>query len=100
LAGTGPTDPTPPLHPLHLRFGTWSLVATWYIDQVRAGDELVITDRGSAVARLVPVDGGRKLDRLIAEGLVTPATKRRRTRPDRRVEARGNVSDLVAEQRR
>ena len=71
-----------------------------YIDQVRGGEELVITDRGSAVARLVPVEGGRKLDRLIAEGVVTPAAKRRRTRPVRRVRAQGAVSDLVAEQRR
>jgi prevent-host-death family protein len=71
-----------------------------YIDQVRGGDELVITDRGSAVARLVPVEGGRKLDRLIAEGVVTPAAKRARTRPARRVRAQGAVSDLVAEQRR
>jgi prevent-host-death family protein len=71
-----------------------------YIDRVRGGDELVITDRGSAVARLVPVEGGRKLDRLIAEGVITPAAKRRRTRPVRRVRTRGSVSDLVAEQRR
>jgi prevent-host-death family protein len=71
-----------------------------YVDRVRGGDELVITDRGSAVARLVPMEGGRKLDRLIAEGVVTPAAKRRRTRPARRVSARGPVSDLVADQRR
>jgi prevent-host-death family protein len=31
-----------------------------YIDRVRGGDELVITDRGAAVARLVPLEGGRK----------------------------------------
>jgi hypothetical protein len=48
----------------------------------------------------VPVEGGRKLDRLIAEGVVTPAAKRARTRPARRVRAQGAVSDLVAEQRR
>lgn len=71
-----------------------------YIDRVRGGDELVITDRGSAVARLVPLEGGRALDRLIAEGVVTPAAKRRRSRPETRVRARGGVSDLVAEQRR
>jgi prevent-host-death family protein len=71
-----------------------------YIDRVRGGDELVITDRGSAVARVVPLEGGRKLDRLIAEGVVTPAAKRQRTRPARRVRAQGTVSDLVAEQRR
>lgn len=61
---------------------------------------MVITDRGSAVARLVPVEGGRKLDRLIAEGVVTPAAKQGRTRPSKRVKAKGSVSDLVAEQRR
>ncbi|HMG44385.1 MAG TPA: type II toxin-antitoxin system prevent-host-death family antitoxin [Acidimicrobiales bacterium] len=71
-----------------------------YIERVRGGDELVITDRGSAVARIVPVEGGRRLDRLVAEGLVTPAARRQRTRPARRVKARGTVSDLVAEQRR
>jgi antitoxin (DNA-binding transcriptional repressor) of toxin-antitoxin stability system len=59
------------------------------VDQVRGGDELVITDRGSAVARFVPVEGERKLDRLIAEGVVAPAAKRPRTRRTRRVEARG-----------
>jgi antitoxin (DNA-binding transcriptional repressor) of toxin-antitoxin stability system len=67
---------------------------------VQASDELVITDRGAAVARLVPVEGGRKLDRLIAEGVVTPAAKRGRIRPSQRVKAKGTVSDLVAEQRR
>lgn len=71
-----------------------------YIERVRGGDELVITDRGSAVARIVPVEGGRRLDRLVAEGLVTPAARRQRTRPAGRVRARGTVSDLVAEQRR
>ncbi len=71
-----------------------------YLDRVRRGDELVITDRGSAVARLVPMEGGRALDRLIAEGVVTPAGKQRRSRPEKRVHARGGVSDLVAAQRR
>lgn len=71
-----------------------------YIDRVRGGDELVITDRGSAVARLVPLEGGRTLDRLIEEGIVTPAATRRRSRPEKRVRARGRVSDLVVEQRR
>jgi prevent-host-death family protein len=70
-----------------------------YLDRVRDGDELVVTDRGAAVARLVPVAEGRALDRLVAEGLVTPAADRARPRPAR-VRGRGRVSDLVAEQRR
>jgi prevent-host-death family protein len=70
-----------------------------YLDRVRDGDEVVVTDRGRAIARVVPVGGERVLDRLIAEGIVTPARqpKRPAARP---VEAEGTVSDLVGEQRR
>jgi prevent-host-death family protein len=71
-----------------------------YLARVRAGDELVVTDRGTAVARIVPIDGGRAFDRAVAEGVVSPAAPTPRTRPTRRVRSRGPVSDLVAEQRR
>ena len=71
-----------------------------YLERVREGDEVVVTDRGAAVARIVPIAGGRALDRLIAEGLVTPAANRARSRPKRRVLAEGGVSDLVTDQRR
>ena len=69
-----------------------------YLERVRNGDEVVVTDRGSAVARIIPVAGGRALDRLEAEGLVTRAPNPTRSRPRRRVRANGIVSDLVAEQ--
>lgn len=70
-----------------------------YIQQVEAGDEVVVTDRGRAVARVVPIKGIRAIDRLIAEGLVTPATSGKcRARP--RTKTVGTVSDLVADQRR
>lgn len=71
-----------------------------YLARVRGGEEVVVTDRGIAFARIVPISGGRALDRAIAEGLVTPAPKPARTRPARRVRSRGKVSDLVSEQRR
>ena len=71
-----------------------------YITQVAEGSEVVITDHGRAVARIVPLDGDRVLDRLIAEGSVTPASTRIRARPARRLTASGSVSELVAEQRR
>jgi len=71
-----------------------------YLDSVRSGDEVVVTDRGTAVARLVPTTGGRALDRLIADGLVTPAVNRARRPLGNRVKAVGTVSELVAEQRR
>ncbi|MGH9294200.1 MAG: type II toxin-antitoxin system Phd/YefM family antitoxin [Acidimicrobiales bacterium] len=71
-----------------------------YLDRVRDGAEIVVTERGTAVARVVPISGGRALDRLIQEGLVTPAARSTRSRPRQRVRARGTVSDLVFEQRR
>jgi prevent-host-death family protein len=71
-----------------------------YLARVREGNEVVVTDRGTAFARIVPINGGRTLDRVIAEGLVTPAPQPSRTRPARRVKSRGGVSDLVGEQRR
>jgi prevent-host-death family protein len=71
-----------------------------YLARVRQGDEVVVTDRGIAVARIVPIEGGRTLDRAIADGLVTPAPEPNRSRPARRVQSRGSVSDLVGEQRR
>lgn len=71
-----------------------------YLERVRSGEELTVTDRGQPIARLVPVDGSHTLDRLIAEGLVTPAATRGRRRPRTRVAVTGKVSDLVTEQRR
>ena len=72
-----------------------------YLDSVRDGHEVTVTDHGTAVARLVPVDRPRALDRLIAEGLVTPAQVRKRSRSaGRGIVSKGTVSDLVADQRR
>ena len=71
-----------------------------YLDVVRDGHEVTVTDHGTAVARLVPVDRPRALDRLIAEGLVTPAQVRKRARSaGRGITSNGTVSDLVADQR-
>jgi prevent-host-death family protein len=71
-----------------------------YLSVVRHGEEVTVTDHGKAVARLVPLDAPRALDRLIADGVVTPARSTTRRQPRRRVQATGAVSDLVADQRR
>lgn len=70
-----------------------------YLARVQAGEEVVVTDRGRAVARMSPVKGERTLDRLIREGKVTPARKRGRTLP-KPLKTAGTVSDLIADQRR
>lgn len=71
-----------------------------YLELVRDGTEVTVTDHGKAIARLVPLSRPRPLDRLIAEGLVTPPRASKRARFERAIAAKGPVSDLVAEQRR
>ena len=71
-----------------------------YLEVVRDGQEVTVTDHGKAVARLVPLDRPRPLDQLIAEGLATPARAPKRSRSAGGIASHGTVSDLVAEQRR
>ncbi len=70
-----------------------------YLERVREGEELVVTDRGRAVARLLPIAGERAIDRLVREGAVTPPRRPTRPRPKPQRTA-GAVSDLVPGQRR
>lgn len=70
-----------------------------YLDRVQAGEEVVVTDRGRAVARVLPMSGERTIDRLIREGRVTPAKQRERSLPTP-LKTKGTVSDLIADQRR
>ena len=56
-----------------------------YLDRVKAGETLEVTEHGQPVARLAPRPPERRsiLDQLIAEGKATPATHdhRRTTLP-------------------
>lgn len=76
-------------------------LADW-IGRVRAGEEVVITDRGIPVARLVSVDTVPLLERLTRQGVLSrPARAGRPTASGAaRVRAEGSVSDLVGDQRR
>ena len=71
-----------------------------YLAAVRAGQEIVVTDHGKACVRLIPLDQPRAIDRLIAEGVVTPAATAKRRLSEASVTGTPPVSDLVADQRR
>lgn len=72
-----------------------------YLDRVRDGEEVIVTHRGRAVARLAPIDHSTdRLTDLITAGVVRPARRSTRRPPARRIRPRGSVSDLVVEQRR
>ena len=71
-----------------------------YLDRVRNGDEVVVTDRGRPVARLLAIDASTdRLSDLIEAGLVRPAVRPHRAL-SKPIKTAGTVSDLVAEQRR
>ena len=71
-----------------------------YVSRVRKGEEVIVTDRRKPVARIAPLDRPDLLERLIAEGVVTPPLDRERTSPGRRVKPAAPVSSLVVEDRR
>jgi prevent-host-death family protein len=71
-----------------------------HLATVRDGAEIVVTDHGRPIARLVAIDGPTdRLAELVREGLVRPARSARTPLP-RPVRTAGSVSDLVADQRR
>jgi len=70
-----------------------------HLERVEGGIEITVTRRGRPIARLSAVDSENPLDELVRRGLISqPAKPRGRRRP--RVNPRGSVSDLVADQRR
>lgn len=72
-----------------------------WLERVRSGDEVVITERGRPVARLSGIDVAPFLDQLAEQGQLSgPATSRRpAARGRERVVASGDVSDLIAADR-
>ncbi len=76
-------------------------LASW-IERVRAGEEVVVTDRGVPVARLLPVDAAPLIEQLTRQGVLSKPRRSQRptARGASRVPARGSVSELVSEQRR
>ncbi len=71
-----------------------------YLGRVRDGEEVVVTDHGRPVARLVAIDASSdRLNDLVRSGLVRPARSARGPLP-RPVRSSGTVSDAVADQRR
>lgn len=69
-----------------------------HLAAVQDGDEIVVTDHGKPVARIVPYGKESGLERLIREGLVQLPTGPRRPLPEP-IEANGTVSDLLADSR-
>jgi len=73
-----------------------------WIDAARDGTDVVITDRGTPVARIVALDSTPTIDRLTAQGVISrPVRSSRPVAGDRpRPTPKRPVADIVSEQRR
>jgi prevent-host-death family protein len=73
-----------------------------WLERARGGDEVVITDRGVPVARLLGLTAAATLERLAADGVIgRPALAQRPRASGRpRPRSRRPLADIVSEQRR
>jgi prevent-host-death family protein len=73
-----------------------------WLERVRSGDEVVVTDRGVPVARLLGLSATATLQRLAADGVIgRDVSARRPTATGRSLpSSRRPVSDIISDQRR
>lgn len=71
-----------------------------WVERAQAGEEVVVTDRGRPVARLIGAGVPSALERLTDEGRVSrPTHHRPSARGLRRIEAQGGASEYVTSER-
>lgn len=72
-----------------------------WIDHARNGEEVIVTERGRPVAKLVGMKWQDRIEQLIAEGVISGGelAPRPEVSERTRVKARGSVSDLIIEER-
>ena len=73
-----------------------------WLNQVRDGDEVVITERGMPVARITGIDVMTKIEELTAQGVIARPRGPERPKASGRELPRADqsLSELIAEQRR
>ena len=69
-----------------------------YVSRAANGEQIVVTDRGRPVARLVGLEGTSMIERGIEEGWITPAA-RTRLGPAQRLSAPRSITDTLDEDR-
>lgn len=76
-------------------------LAHW-IDSARGGEDVVITDRGTPVARIVAVEASSFIEDLTQQGILSRPSSSLKPRAGqaKRPRPSSSVADLVSEQRR
>ncbi len=71
-----------------------------WLERVRAGEEIVVTERGLPIARVMPMDTAALIARLESEGVIAPAKRPKRSMAGRkRIKPTGSVAQLIIDQR-
>jgi prevent-host-death family protein len=71
-----------------------------YLDRVKGGEEVIVTERGEPVARLVPASDDALYEQLVREGKVTPARRSKNSIPlPEPIPVEGSVSEFVIAER-
>lgn len=72
-----------------------------WLDRAAQGEEIIITDHGVPVARLIGIDAKPILEQLEEQGVIRLPRRHRRTVVTERdqVTAAGSVSEFITEQR-
>lgn len=73
-----------------------------WLERAGNGEEIVVTDRGTPIARIVGVGASTTIERLTAEGLssLPEVAERPRAGDERLIRPRRPVSPYIAEHRR
>jgi prevent-host-death family protein len=72
-----------------------------YLERVKLGDLIVVTDHGRPVALIISVDkGDDKIGKLVEAGIIQAPKSQVRELPKRRIQSKGSVSELVIAERR
>jgi len=69
-----------------------------FVSRAASGEQIVVTDRGRPVARLVGLEGASVIERGVEEGWITPAS-RTHLSPAQRFPAPRSIADVLDEDR-
>ena len=70
-----------------------------YLDRVRNGGTITVTDHGRPVARIVPAGRLTTYEQMKLDGRITPGRVPKGTTVPEPIETAGPISDFIAEQR-
>lgn len=72
-----------------------------WIDQVKSGEEIVLTERRTPIARITGINALPVIEQLERDGLIRGPRNKSRTKASgrKRVPVKGSVSEIIMQQR-